>query len=82
MIRVLLLLIGAILLLPGICSLGLISSMVVSAVEYGSRPMVDVLSFLPITLAIGWGGLWLIRKALRPSPPPVAPPDQSKGQMP
>jgi hypothetical protein len=83
MIRALLLLTGAVLLLPGLCSLGLMSSMLIGALRVGPSPLGELASGLPIlliTLAIGWGGVILIRKALRP--PPAAPRGPSKGQMP
>ena len=72
--RVLLLLIGSILLLPGVCSLAMLSSMLLSVVHLGWSALADILPALPITLlmlAISWGGLLLIRKALKRPPPKV-----------
>ena len=64
--RVLFLLIGVILLLPGACSLGF---MVMSMGESGSQGPLPLLWL--ICFAISFGGVMLIRKALSRRDPPT-----------
>ena len=64
--RVLFLLIGVILLLPGACSLGF---MVMSMGESGSQGPLPLLWL--ICFAISFGGVMLIRNALRRRDPPT-----------
>ena len=64
--RVLALLIGVILLLPGACSLGFI---VMSLGESGSQGPLPLLWL--ICFAVSFGGVMLIRNALRRRDPPT-----------